>query len=175
MSRSIVGLTALVFALVFGLHFGLSTWQQEHVAAQWVKIGNGHAEPAWKQYFERGDHWFGYSYALAAAFTAFAVGLMVRQRRRAARGVLGGVTLLGVLYGAGCFLIGCCGSPMLAVYLSVFGASILGLLKPLVALITTVSVAASAIVVLRRSRASSCVACETAMQGSPGSESIKVR
>lgn len=175
MSRSIVGLSALAFALVFGLHFGLSTWQQEHVAAQWVRIGSGHAEPTWKQYFERGDHWLGYSYALAAAFTAFAAGLMVRRQRRAARGVLGGVTLLGVLYGAGCFLIGCCGSPMLAVYLSVFGASILGLLKPLVALITTVSVAASAIVVLRRSNSSSCVACEPAIQSSPRSESMDAR
>ena len=40
----------------------------------------------------------------------------------------------------GCFLIGCCGSPMLAVYLSLFGAKALGLGKPLMALVTLVSV-----------------------------------
>src|SRR5208283_3790556 len=43
----------------------------------------------------------------------------------------GGLTLLGALMAGGCFLIGCCGSPMLAVYLSLFGAKALGLGKPL--------------------------------------------
>ncbi len=160
MSRSILAGAAVVFVLVFGLHFGLILREQTHVAAQWVSL-EGQSAPAWAQYFERGDYWFGYSYALAAAFTTLAIGLTIRQRRRAAQGVLGGITLLGVLYGAGCFLIGCCGSPMLAVYLSLFGASILGLLKPLVALITTLSVAISAAVLLRRSRSGSCDVCET--------------
>ncbi len=160
MSRSILASAALVFILVFGLHFGLIVGEQSHVAAQWVSV-SGPSAPAWAQYLQRGDYWYGYSYALAAAFTTFAIGLTIRQRRRAAQGVLGGVTLLGVLYGAGCFLIGCCGSPMLAVYLSLFGASVLGLLKPVVALITTLSVAVSAIVLLRRSRSGSCDLCET--------------
>lgn len=159
MSRSIFSCVAVVFALVFGLHFGLITREQTHVAAQWVSV-EGQSAPAWAQYLQRGDYWFGYSYALAAAFTTFAIGLTVRQRRRAAQGVLGGVTLLGVLYGAGCFLIGCCGSPMLAVYLSLFGTSVLGLLKPVVALITTLSVAISAAVILRRARSKSCESCE---------------
>ena len=58
---------------------------------------------------------------------------------------------------------------MLAVYLSVFGASILGLLKPLVALVTTISVAVSAVVILRRSRSSSCALCEASVPSSaPG-------
>ena len=48
--------------------------------------------------------------------------------------------LTGILYIGGCFLLGCCGSPMLAVYLSLFGSSFLGFTKPLVATITTVSV-----------------------------------
>jgi len=53
---------------------------------------------------------------------------------------VGGVTLTGILYVGGCFLLGCCGSPMLTVYLSLFGSSFLGITKPLVATITTVSV-----------------------------------
>lgn len=160
MSRSILGAAVAVFAVVFALHLWLTTREQERVAAQWVEVEGGHPEPAWRQYFDRGDHWLGYSYGLAAGFTMFAIGLTIRQRRRAAQGVLGGVTMLGVLYGAGCFLIGCCGSPMLAVYLSLFGASVLGLLKPLVALITTLSVAVGAVVLLRRSRSDSCDSCE---------------
>ncbi len=75
------------------------------------------------------------------------------------------MTLVGVLYGAGCFLIGCCGSPMLAVYLSLFGASVLGFLKPLVAIVTTLSVVASAIVIVRRARTSTCATCQPAPSG----------
>jgi hypothetical protein len=44
---------------------------------------------------------------------------------------------------AGCFLVGCCGSPMLVVYLSLFGAWFLPLAKPLVAVVTTISIAAA--------------------------------
>jgi hypothetical protein len=53
---------------------------------------------------------------------------------------VGGITLVGVLMAGGCFLIGCCGSPMLAVYVSLFGSRALGVGKPLTALVTLVSV-----------------------------------
>jgi hypothetical protein len=46
----------------------------------------------------------------------------------------------GFLAVAGCYLLGCCGSPMLAVYVSVFGAHFLPLTKPLVAVITVLSI-----------------------------------
>ena len=163
MNRSGLAVMAVVFAAVFGLHFGLVSWQQAQVAAQWVRVSSAPGISAWERYVERGDYWFGYSYALAAAFTVFAFAMTIRQSRRAASGVVGGVTFLGVLYGAGCFLIGCCGSPMLAVYLSLFGSSILGFLKPIVAAITTLSVVVSAVLILRRARASSCATCQPAL------------
>jgi hypothetical protein len=53
---------------------------------------------------------------------------------------VGGITLVGMLMAGGCFLIGCCGSPMLAVYVSLFGAKALGVGKPLTALVTLASV-----------------------------------
>jgi len=83
----------------------------------------------------------GFSYALGAAFAAWALlqYLAVRQAAMAA-GAAGGVTLVGVLMGAGCFLIGCCGSPMLGVYAGIFGAKALGVGKPLMALVTVLSV-----------------------------------
>lgn len=154
-----LAIAALIFAAVFASHFGYQAFQKTHVANQWVQVS---APPTslWSRYVERGDYWLGYSYALAAAFTAFALVLTISRRRQAASGVVGGITLLGVLYGAGCFLIGCCGSPMLAVYLSLFGSAVLGFLKPLVAVITTLSVGVSAAVVIRRSRAPACATCE---------------
>ena len=40
-------------------------------------------------------------------------------------------------------MLGCCGSPMLAVYLSLFGAAFLPWAKPLIALLTTVTLFAA--------------------------------
>ena len=80
---------------------------------------------------------------LAAAFTTWALrrSMFFRQGRAVAAGAAaGGATLVGALMAGGCSLIGCCGSPMLAAYLSLFGAKALGLAEPLMALVTLVSV-----------------------------------
>lgn len=91
-------------------------------------------------YLSAGDYYTGFSYALGAAFAVWALGEFVRSRRAAAAaGALGSVTFVGALMAAGCFLVGCCGSPMLAVYLGIFGAKALGAGKPLMAAVTAVS------------------------------------
>ena len=91
-------------------------------------------------YMQSQDYFTGFSYGLGTAFAAWAILQFIRQRRAAfAAGAVGSVTLVGVLMAAGCFLIGCCGSPMLGVYLSLFGAKALGAGKPLMALITLLS------------------------------------
>ena len=94
-------------------------------------------------YWRGQDYFIGFSYALAATFAAWALSrsILFRQGRTVTAGAAaGGLTLLGALMAGGCFLIGCCGSPMLAVYLSLFGAKALGLGKPLMALVTLISV-----------------------------------
>ncbi|MBU6410063.1 MAG: hypothetical protein KGR98_06730 [Verrucomicrobia bacterium] len=100
-----------------------------------------------RPYFEAQNYLTGYAYALPLAFAAVALRRYreCRQRRRcgARNAAIGGVTLAGVLAGSGCFLLGCCGSPMLGVYLSLFGASFLPWAKPLVAGLTTVMIAAA--------------------------------
>lgn len=91
-------------------------------------------------YLAAGDYYTGFSYALGLAFASWAVIQFVRSRRAAmAVGAAGSVTLVGVLMAAGCFLIGCCGSPMLAVYVGIFGAKALGAGKPIMALVTLAS------------------------------------
>ncbi len=70
---------------------------------------------------------------------------------------VGGITLSGFLVAAGCFLVGCCGSPMLGVYLSLFGARFLPLAKPLIAAVTTLMIAAAAV----------WMKCRTRQPGSP--------
>ncbi len=97
-----------------------------------------------RPYFEARDYLTGYSYALSLAFAAVAL-RRYRDRRKqcrsaARKAAIGGITLSGVLAGSGCFLLGCCGSPMLGIYLSFFGAAFLPLVKSLVAGVTTVMV-----------------------------------
>lgn len=156
-------LCTLVFVGIFAAHVGYKAWEEKRVAARWVAVEVASRPSAWTRYVERQDYCLGYSYALAAGFTTFALLRSIQRRRRARRGVLGGVTLMGTLYAAGCFLIGCCGSPMAGVYLSLFGS--LSLVKPATAGLTTIAVVASCAVLLRRSRRESCApacACQAA-------------
>lgn len=156
MTRTTFLVCVLVFAVVFAAHVGYHAWREAAVDSRWVALHGVERPSVLVRYAERQDYYLGYSYALAGSFTAFALMLTVQQRRRQMGGVIGGLTIMGVLYGAGCFLLGCCGSPMLAVYVSLFGALFLGAVKPLVAGITTLSVLLSGVWVTRRARRPCC-------------------
>lgn len=114
--------------------------EQDPAQARWVSLPV--AESSWWQnYLETKNYWLGYSYALSLAFAAVALRRYLENRACQTRNLaIGGVTLTGFLAVAGCFLVGCCGSPMLVVYLNLFGASFLPLAKPLLAALTTVSI-----------------------------------
>jgi len=134
---------AAVFISVIAVHFlWLGIFPEKHPAQeQWASVF-AKEESSWLSvYLENQNYWLGYSYALALTFAAVAV-RRFRENRTGAdrRFAIGGVTLTGVLAATGCFLIGCCGSPMLVVYLNLFGAAFLPLAKPLMAAITTVTV-----------------------------------
>lgn len=90
------------------------------------------------------DYWLGYSYASSLTFAATALRRYRERRLCTARNLaIGGVTVSGLLAVVGCYLLGCCGSPMLPIYLSLFGAAFLPLAKPLVAGLTTLSLLAA--------------------------------
>ena len=128
---------AAAFILTFLSHafyFGWSTLRSADPCAQGA---DGSLAAA---YFGQQEYLLGFSYALSAAFTVYALLKFAENRKRAAAGVAGGLALSGGLYAAGCFLLGCCGSPLLAVYLGFLGASYLSFAKPLIAAITLLSV-----------------------------------
>ena len=125
------------FVAVFVLHAIYSIWEGMRISNQWVQIEG--ITPL-LLYLDRQDYLLGVSYAMAAAFTVYAFLKFLESRRSGISGVIGGITLTGILYWGGCFLLGCCGSPMLAVYLGVFGSSFLGFTKPLVLILTVTSV-----------------------------------
>lgn len=109
-------------------------------------------------YLQGQDYFTGFSYALGAAFAAWALGRFLRSRQAAmAAGAAGSVTFVGVLMAAGCFLIGCCGSPLLGVYLGIFGAEALGVGKPLMALVSLGSVGAGYWYLTRRAKKEMCL------------------
>lgn len=123
--------------LILALHSGYSVWHAQRIAAKWASPDHRAFLSA---YVAGGDIFLGLSYALAGAFTVYAILRTLDGRRTGVAGAVGGITLTGVLYFGGCFLIGCCGSPMLPVYLGLFGSRFLGVTKPLVFGLTILSV-----------------------------------
>ncbi len=109
-------------------------------------------------YLQGQDYCMGFSYALSAAFAVWAIGKFLRSRQTAmAAGAAGSITFVGVLMAAGCFMIGCCGSPMLGVYLGIFGAKALGFGKPLMALVSLASVGVGYWYLSRRAKKEICL------------------
>ena len=125
------------FILAFLSHVFYFIWKMAQVSSQWAQSANTAVLPL---YFKQQEYFLGFSYALSAAFTVYAFLKFLHNRRSCIPGVIGGLTLTGGLYAGGCFLLGCCGSPMLAVYLGFFGSSFLAFAKPLIAIVTVISV-----------------------------------
>lgn len=123
---------------IFCLHLSYSMWRGIRISAQWVQ-----AEPTnwFIKYFAQQDYLLGLSYALAGAFAVYSLLTFMENKKSGIKGIVAGVGVTGVLYWGGCFLIGCCGSPMLAVYLALFGTLFLGFIKPLVLILTVASIA----------------------------------
>lgn len=155
-----VTLSVVVFVSVFALHFlWLGFFPERATAGAGQRPAADCADEAccendsitgakaslWLKRYTAGQHyWLGYSYASSLTFAALALQRYRERRLCTARNLaLGGVTLSGVLAVLGCYLLGCCGSPMLPIYLSLFGAAFLPLAKPLVAALTTLSLLAA--------------------------------
>ncbi len=148
-------LPASVFVGLLLFHYAWLVVFPEHDPAQsrWATIPGGVS--AWGRYWDSQSYWLGYTYALSLAFAATA---FRRYRERpscsAKNAAIGGVTFSGALAVVGCFLLGCCGSPMLAVYIGLFGATFVPFARPLVALLTTVFIVIASYQLARRTKQS---------------------
>lgn len=94
----------------------------------------------WDRYTAPGEYWLGLSYGLAGAFATWCFARIIRLRREALGANAAGLTLSAVLWAGVCFLTGCCGSPMLPVYLGLFGPKFLSVTKPLTFGLTLLSI-----------------------------------
>lgn len=137
-----IGIPAIVFVAVWAFHY---LWHgffpdQDPLQSQWAEVAVAN-DPWWDRYIAFQNYWLGFSYSLSLAFATYAFQRYLRDCHCAGRKLaIGSVTLTGFLAMAGCFLIGCCGSPMLPVYMSLFGAGFIPMAKPLVASATFASV-----------------------------------
>lgn len=146
-----------VVLLVMAAHYVWRGVFPERDPAQdrWATVAAAE-QPSWfARYAETQSYWLGLSYATALAFAAVAIRRYREDRKCTSRNfAIGGITLTGFLAAAGCFLVGCCGSPMLAVYLSLFGARFLPFTKPLIFTLTAVTILLSWWWMTRRRRSS---------------------
>lgn len=110
------------------------------------------AESRVSRYLGPGAYWLGLSYASAAAFAVYCLGRILRMRRASLAASAGGLTLSGVLWASVCFLTGCCGSPMLPIYLGLFGPKFIGATKPLTFVITALSILLGYVWMLKRAQ-----------------------
>lgn len=139
--------------VTFAVHAGYLVLRGEQIARQWVALSD---ESALNHYLAQRDYLLSLSYGAVAAFTMYSL-LRARANWKAgAAGVFGGFTLASLLSIAGCWLVGCCGSPLLPVYLSLFGSSFAGFTKPLVFGLTLSSIGLSLWWMHRRSRRATC-------------------
>lgn len=133
-------LPVVVFTSVLAAHVAWFT--NFGPQATWLTLEETPSALALTPYLETQSYWLGFSYAVGLAFAATAFRRYHEEAYCGARTLaIGGVTLTGFFAIAGCYVLGCCGSPMLAVYASLFGAHFLSTTKPLVAAITVLSVA----------------------------------
>lgn len=123
---------------------------RDPVQGRWAPVEE---TPCWVVYRRSGAYWLTYAYGLSGAFAASALLRWWDQRQAAAAGLaLGGAAASGAFAAMSCWLLGCCGSPMLSVYLSLLGPAFLPFAKPLVAGVTTLSVVGGAWWLARHAR-----------------------
>jgi hypothetical protein len=160
-----VAFVAVILGHVLGLRYLTIAPQRD-----WADNFNPSAS-FWQSYVIGQDYFVSFSYALSAGFAVWATTRFMYSRRRAAAvGAFGGVSLVTLLAAAGCFLIGCCGSPMLVIYVSLFGSKAAGIGKPLMALISLVSIGGGYLYVVRHSECN-CAdpeACPVSEKSNPG-------
>ncbi|MEK6563675.1 MAG: hypothetical protein AABZ65_01445 [Candidatus Omnitrophota bacterium] len=97
------------------------------------------------------EYYLGFSYAVSLTFAAFAFMKFKECKRKAFSAGIGIGAWTVILWTAGCFLSGCCGSPMWMVYFNLLGISMLKIPKWSIAGISLAMVSLSYLWLIRRS------------------------
>ena len=166
-------LAAAVFIAVLGVHVAWNHPSQSDGLSASSPESTEECTDSQGTYVSSGAMWLGLSYASAGAFAAFCLGRLYLDRKAALAGTVGGLTLGGFVYVVACFMLGCCGSPMLGVYGGLLGPRFLGFAKPLLLVITLASIAIGYICIIRRKACSSAGSCCPEQEGDRSSEGLR--
>ena len=152
-------LLVILFAAILAGHFWYvaSTSPAPQTQEGWASFSFDESveqprQDAFQSYLRAGNYWLGLSYALAGTFAAFCLARLLSMRREILAASAGGLTLSGVLWAGVCFMTGCCGSPMLPIYLGLFGSRFADFSKPLTFALTILSIGIGYIWMLKTSR-----------------------
>lgn len=140
-----ITLILVTFIVVFALHmlyFALTEGSCEGIA--WHT-----------KYIREQEYSLGISYALSLGFVIFAFLKFKENRKRAWKAALGGGIFAVILWFL-CFLFGCCGSPMLIVYLNLLGIAGLRVPKLMILLVTIIFIALGYLWLIRKSSQNCC-------------------
>lgn len=110
-------------------------------------------------YLSEQAFYLGLAYATTATFTLYSLMQWHASWKLASAGAAGGLSILFALQLLGCWLVGCCGSPLLPVYLALLGPSFLDLAKPLVLGVTILSIGGSYLWMRRAIKHCGCEIC----------------
>jgi len=88
------------FIIISLFHVIYSIWEASENLKQWVQIEN---MSLLSLYFKRQVFFLSFSYALAGAFTIYALQKFLQSSKNGLIGVVGSITLTGILYIGGCF------------------------------------------------------------------------
>ena len=91
--------TLIAFIAVFAIHAAYSAWASTQSTSLWVQPDDA-GWPA--NYILNQDYMLGISYALAGAFTVYAILRLSERNERGIVGMLGGFTVTGFLYFGAC-------------------------------------------------------------------------
>ena len=147
-------ITASVFCVILAGHFIYSVPAAKSTSTvndQWASYHlDQPPESRLSRYTKAGDYWLGLSYALAGGFASFCLLRAIRRRRQALISSTGGIALSGLLWAGVCFFTGCCGSPMLPIYLGLLGPKYIGVTKPLTFAITVLSIFIGVVIMFKQ-------------------------
>jgi hypothetical protein len=141
------------FLLVFSLHLAYTLQSSSNTSSKWVQVEDS---DGLSTYMEKGEYFIGISYGLAISFAVYALLKYAGNQKKRVTGLFSGLTLTSLIYFGACFLSGCCGSPMIAVYVSLLGPSFQGAGKPITLALTAVSVSAGYYILERKETKCGC-------------------
>ena len=142
-----------VFIAIFATHFFYTTRNISITdsSGEWAAYDFEKPEESrLNRYIAPGEYWLGLSYSIAGAFVVVALMRAVTMRREALAASAGGIALGGLLWASGCFLVGCCGSPMLPIYMGLLGPKFLEVTKPMTFVLTIISIIIGYRVMIKR-------------------------